>query len=73
MGKPYSQDLRERVIATVDSGRASVWRRGFCWSAYPTCPRLLAVGARVVRRRRGSGGRDASRSLRLTTKLFELG
>ena len=62
MGKPYSQDLRERVIATGKIlERASVWRRGFSWSVYRTCPRLLAVGARVVRRRRGSGGRDEAK------------
>ena len=46
MGKPYSQDLRERVIATVDSGTR------VCVAA-----RLLLVSvsyvSKVVGRRRG--------------------
>ena len=45
-------------------------RRGCFWSAYPTCPRSLAVGERPVRRRRVWAERDASRSSHLTTKPF---
>ncbi len=54
MGKPYSQDLRERVIATDSGTRVCVAARLFLVSV-SYVSRLLAVGARVVRRRRGSG------------------
>ena len=48
MGKPYSQDLRERVIATVDSGtRVCVAARLFLVS--------VSYASKVVGRRRASG------------------
>ena len=48
MGKPYSQDLRERVIATVDSGtRVCVAARLFLVS--------VSYVSKVVGRRRASG------------------
>ena len=62
MGKPYSQDLRERVIATVDAGTRVCATARCSWSAYPTCPRSLAVGERPVRRRRVWAEPDASRA-----------
>ena len=41
MGKPYSQDLRERVIAAVDTGTgAYVAAPLFGVSASPICTRL---------------------------------
>ncbi len=68
MGKPYSQDLRERVMRRSMQERVSVRRRACFWSAYPTVQgRWPSANDRATRR---VSPADASRSSRLTTKPF---
>ena len=51
MGKPYSQDLRERVIAPVDLERASVGRLpvAISWAKLERARRRLSLGHLITR------------------------
>ena len=46
MGKPYSQDLRERVIAAVDTG-TDAYAAALMFQARATCPRTVQTSTSI--------------------------